>query len=165
MARFILLWVPDNDKVEPLMERLRMSSAVKIVGLFADPTKFCDLSCGRTPNGDVRTSSITIHPVWGTPHCGKCGKVILKYVWNLRNALDEKYLDGKYTSFNLLYATPDDGSLYNGRTPREIYGDEEIDARIESRRRLAQYMKDRAAGIQTAAQQRAARRRARRNRT
>jgi len=160
MARFVLLWVRDNDKVEPLLERLRMSAAVKVVGLFADPTEFCDHSCGRTANGDPRTNPVIVHSIWGTPHCSRCKKVINKYVWNLRNGMDEKWLTAPFSTLRLLFTPPRDGGLYDGQSPREIYGDEVIDEHIESKKRVHRMIGEQ----QSTASLRAARRRARRAR-
>lgn len=160
MARFILLWVRDNKKVEPILDRLRQSPAVKIVGLFADPTEFCDLSCGRVANGELRTNPIVVHPVWGTPHCGRCKKVVNKFSFNLRNGMDDKDMTAPFSTLRLIFSPPLDGSLYDGRSPREIYGDEKIDEHLESKRRVRQMIKEQL----TTATTRAARRRARRAR-
>lgn len=160
MARFVLLWVRDNKKVEPILERLRQSPAVKIVGLFADPTEFCDHSCGRPANGEVRTHPIVIHPVWGTPHCGRCKKVVNKFGFNLRNGMDDKGMTAPFSTLRLLFSPPRDGSLYDGRSPREIYGDDEIDDHLASKRRVKQMIAEHVSTATT----RAARRRARRAR-
>lgn len=161
MARFILLWVRDNNKVEPLIERLKMSAAVKVVGLFADPTEFCDLSCGRVPNGELRTNPVIVHPIWGTPHCGRCKKVVNKFGFNLRNGMDDKHMTAPLSTLRLIFSPPRDGSLYDGRSPREIYGDDIIDDHIASKRKVASMITE----MKSTASVRAARRRARRTRS
>lgn len=67
MARYIVVRVEDNDKADTLLERLRASRAIRIIGLFAAPTKFCPGKevCGKDRR--VIRSQKT-----GLTHCRVC---------------------------------------------------------------------------------------------
>lgn len=131
MARFVLLWVPDNDKVEPIIEKLSTTSVTKVVGTFAEPTSFCDASCGRENTEAWRRDNPQIvHPVWGTYHCPLCKKAMPYMYHHLHNGLDPKNLPAHMRSLSLILKMPDVGGGYGGRTAIEIYGEEAVEAGI-----------------------------------
>lgn len=42
MARYLLVQVDDNDRAEKLRQKLDPVAGIRVVGMFARPTKFCD---------------------------------------------------------------------------------------------------------------------------
>lgn len=162
MARFILLWVKKNENVEPIIERLGKSSAVKVVGLFADPQVFCDKSCGRQSTEAWRKNNPSITSrKWGTEHCPLCKKVIRRYAYRLRNALYPEYLPHKMETLSLTVQDIEDYSLYDGRSVWEIFGKKAVRAGIETQRRTAETIKEYRASVEARKARSSARRRRR----
>lgn len=167
MARFILLWTPDNDIVDKILKKitkLQEKLPVKVVGQFNDPQVFCDKSCGRQNSEAWRKNNPALtHPVWGTVHCPLCKKPIKSYAIRLRNSMEPKYLAFDMTTLALYLTPPADGSLYNGRSVEEIYGEDAVNQSIENRKQtLRSIRKYKAEGGISASARRARRRRSRR---
>lgn len=164
MARFVLLWVPNNKTVDPLIEKLSVSKAVKVVGVFAEPTSFCDKTCGRQDTQAWRKyNNILIHPKWGTRHCPLCKKVIKTWGFRLSNGLDPENLPGKMKMLSLWLGPTPEGDDYAGRSVWEIFGKKAVKAAIAEQVRTKAVVDNYRANADKRRQARA-NRRSRRNR-
>lgn len=161
MGRYVLLWVDDNDKVEPILDRLRQWSIVRVVGLFAEPSRFCDKSCGRqTSETWQRANPAITHPKFGTLHCPLCKKAIKYYGYTLTNGLDPQGVPGNMRMIRLhLFQTPE-GDPLEGRDAIAVFGKKVVKAAIQEQARTAQVIK----GYRDNAERRRATRARRRNR-
>lgn len=114
MARYIVLRVESNQTAETLLERFAVVPAIRVVGLFASPTTFCEGSC---PNEGKSVRSTK----WGLWFCPICKKPKSSTMQAPRNLLMEEGLHPKFADFFISVWEP-----FMGR-PREKYGDEAID--------------------------------------
>jgi hypothetical protein len=131
MGRYVLLWVDDTEKVEPVIERLSQWSVVRVVGLFVEPTKFCDKSCGRQ-TGDAwsRAHPLIVHPVWGTKHCPLCKRAVRFWAHTSLNGLDPKGLPMKMRHLRLQIF--DEEEPVQGRGVTEYFGKKVVKAAIQA---------------------------------
>lgn len=113
MARYIVLRVESDKTAQRLLDRFGVVPAIRVVGLFASPTKFCDGTCD---NGGKSIRS----QKWGLWFCPVC-KLPKKTMQSPRNLLNEPGLHPRFADFFMSVWEP-----YMGR-PREKYGDEAID--------------------------------------
>lgn len=161
MGRYVLLWVDDNDKVEPILDRLRQWSIVRVVGLYAEPSRFCDGSCGRQTNETwQRANPSIIHPKFGTKHCPLCKRAIKYYGYNLTNALDVPGVPYSMRLLRLHICQTPEGDAVEGRDAWEIFGKKAVKAAIQSEARTKQVIQ----GYRDSAERRRATRARRRNR-
>lgn len=114
MARYIVLRIESNQTAELLLERFAVVPAIRVVGLFASPTKFCDGTC---PNEGKSVRSKR----WGLWFCPICKQPKKSIMQSPKNLLEEPGLHPKFADFFISVWEP-----FMGK-PREKYGDEAID--------------------------------------
>lgn len=113
MARYIVLKVDSNDIVDKLLEKFSVVSSVKVVGLFASPTKFCEGKC-NSEGKSIRSRK------WGTWHCPVCRLPTKARMHNPRNLLQDPNLHPRFADFFISVWEPFEND------PHERYGTEAI---------------------------------------
>lgn len=120
MARLMLVSVDDNEKALKLMARLDGVDGVKTIGLYGQPTQFCDGTCQA---GNMNAKSVH-GKKFGWRMCPVCRKTKTTTFGYLRNLLEMENLPAVFKDCFLTIKWP-----YNN-DPVEKYGQQIIDTKM-----------------------------------
>ena len=118
MARYIVIRVESAKTADTLLERFAIVPAIKVVGLFASPSSFCEGACD---NGGRSVRSRK----WGLWFCPVCKKPKQSHMQQPRNLLQDIELHPKFADMHLSVWEPFTNE------PHEKYGEEAI-ARVHA---------------------------------
>lgn len=118
MARYIVLRVESNQTADTLLERFAVVPAIKVVGLFASPTQFCEGKCDNEGKS-IRSKR------WGLWFCPVCKKPKSTRMQTPRNLLNDIDLHPRFADMFISVWEP-----YHG-DPVEKYGSEPIERKKE----------------------------------
>ena len=95
MARYIVIRVESNESAQRLLERFAVVPAIRVVGLFASPNKFCDGKCEREKN-DLGVRKTVRSKKWGLTFCPECKLPLASVMQRPRNLLQDVDLHPRF---------------------------------------------------------------------
>lgn len=114
MARYIVVRVESASTAETLLERFAVVPAIKVVGLFASPTSFCE---GCDSEGKSTRSK-----KWGLWFCPICKKPKGSIMQHPRNLLQDEDLPPQFADMHISVWEP-----FDNPDPSKKYGAEVIE--------------------------------------
>jgi hypothetical protein len=98
MARYLLVQVDRNDTADRLRDRLDAVAGLKVIGMFAKPTQFCE--CEEDTGRSVRGSR------FGWSLCPNCKKPKTDALQSSLPNLDEQGIPAQYQNIFLTIREP-----------------------------------------------------------
>jgi hypothetical protein len=119
MARYIVIRVESAETAKILLERFTVVPAIRVVGLFASPTSFCEGKCDNEGRS-VRSRK------WGLRFCPVCKKPKMSIMQQPRNLLQDIDLHPRFADMFLSVWEP-----FGQVSQEEKYGEDTI-ARVSA---------------------------------